>query len=406
MKIVHRIGIGAWMLILLAAAQSPALAAEPRVPGALPKPNWAEQQRAYFTWLLDRLVTDIGPRPTGTASYERAARLVEREMRKSLKDVELQSFTFTDWELIDGADLTIGGRWIESYVYDNSPSTPEGGLEGVLVKQGSAFALEGPDGKIIARLAVSQYGRAIPMANKLEAGERVPIFGVGKQDADYLDRAAAERQPVKAIAVGREIPGATGFNVVGTIPGKTSKEILVLAHLDSVYNTPGAHDNAASAVVMVMLAHALAATQPQHTIRFVATGAEEIYYVGALDYAERRKKAGTLDDIAFVLNFDSLTYGPKLMISTLDAGLKSELEAIGREMSASEFIWPETTGHSLDEAVFWRAGARAVHFNSRGIDENLTYYHRPNDTADKVDPIVAYDACRMILEFIKRTDPK
>jgi Zn-dependent M28 family amino/carboxypeptidase len=57
--------------------------------------------------------------------------------------------------------------------------------------------------------------------------------------------------------------------VIGRIPGKSKNEILIVAHLDSIFNTPGANDNAASVIVMLMLAHAASARQNNHNLTFI-----------------------------------------------------------------------------------------------------------------------------------------
>src|SRR4030067_3097718 len=77
-----------------------------------------------------------------------------------------------------------------------------------------------------------------------------------------------------------------------------------------------------SGVVMLLLAHALSGTAPDYTITFVATGSEEgAGYAGAKHYAKRREAEGTARNIRFVINLDSLTYGPNIWTSTKDAGL-------------------------------------------------------------------------------------
>ena len=100
------------------------------------------------------------------------------------------------------------------------------------------------------------------------------------------------------------IPDTETKNVVGTLPGHSTDEILFLAHLDTVYNTQGANDNTASVIAMLMLAHSVSGIKPQKTLTFVATEGEEYNKLGAINYAERRKRAGTYGNIKFLVNFD------------------------------------------------------------------------------------------------------
>lgn len=43
-----------------------------------------------------------------------------------------------------------------------------------------------------------------------------------------------------------------GHNIIGIIPGKTDKYILLIAHYDTVENSPGADDNAAALAPFTM----------------------------------------------------------------------------------------------------------------------------------------------------------
>src|SRR5690606_6006219 len=124
-----------------------------------------------------------------------------------------------------------------------------------------------------------------------------------------------------------------GVNVVGKVQGKSKKEILIIAHLDTIFNTPGANDNAASVIIMLMLAHAAAGREHNHTLTFIASDSEEYGYEGAYHYAAGRIADGTMKDIKYVLNFDSLTYGPNLWINSKDQGIKDILRDIHRDLN-------------------------------------------------------------------------
>lgn len=76
-------------------------------------------------------------------------------------------------------------------------------------------------------------------------------------------------------------------NVVATLPGtERPDEVLVIgAHFDTVYGTPGADDNASGVAGMLEVARAIAAVPQAATIEFVAYDREEDYLDGSWAHA-------------------------------------------------------------------------------------------------------------------------
>src|SRR5262249_30227287 len=143
----------------------------------------------------------------------------------------------------------------------------------------------------------------------------------------------------------------------------------------------------ASAITMVMLAHAVSGSKFNRTVSFLATAGEEIGYLGAKHYAELRREQGTLGNIKICINLDSLTYGPNLQINTTDEKLAQMILDIHRDLGirTEPKVFKQTD--SMDSAPFGAAGARTVHLNSRGDDaRTLPLWHRPEDVADTVKP--------------------
>lgn len=88
-------------------------------------------------------------------------------------------------------------------------------------------------------------------------------------------------------------------NVIAELPGHASPEkILVIgAHYDTVWKTPGADDNASGVAGLLSMAKALAETRPAKTIRFAAFACEEppayrTRNMGSYHYAKSLNEAG------------------------------------------------------------------------------------------------------------------
>lgn len=367
----------------------------------------AHKRQEYTKDLLKKLVTDIGPRLSGSKAYAKAAKIVHKEMQHSLPNVFFDKYQFDDWGTISGSDLIVGGQHIEAIPQKRGHGTPIEGVKGIFVKIGSAYAITDElSGKTLAYFSVSQYGKAIAGSAPGDLDKSVPVFGLGKQDILLLDRSAKNKLSAWIKSEYHPKHTVPGINVIGRLPGKSNKEILIIAHLDTIFNTPGANDNAASVIVMLMLAHAASGRENNHTMTFIASDSEEYGYEGAYHYANGRIADNTIKNIQYVLNFDSLTYGPNLWINSKDQGIKDMIGDIHTDLKIeSKPIFGENDGFVMDSLPFKPSSARALHANSRGYDEKtLPVYHRPDDTADKVPLDCVEIAFNVFDEFIKRID--
>jgi hypothetical protein len=365
------------------------------------------QSRQYYTIrLLKKLVTDIGPRPSGSKAYAKGAKIIFQEMKRSLSDVNYNIYDFDYWELLNSSDLIIGGQHFEAICQKKGLGTPTDGLRGVFVKTEKGFAIiDDLSSETLAIFSINTYGKAIAGSPYMVLSKPIPVFGLGKQDVPLLDRIAQKR--LKAfINADVRTSKSKGINVIGKIPGKSKDEILIIAHADTIFNTPGANDNTSSVIVMLMLAHAAAGRQNNHTLTFIASDSEEYNFEGAYNYAKGRIEDNSLRNIRYVLNFDSLTYGPNLWISSKDQDLKDIIRKIHMDLKIdTKPIFDESDGYVMDSLPFKLSGAKALHANSRGYDEKtLPVYHRPDDTADKV-PLDCVEISFLVFdEFIRRID--
>lgn len=90
-----------------------------------------------------------------------------------------------------------------------------------------------------------------------------------------------------------------------------SKIILIGAHYDSVFGSPGANDNGSGVAAMLALARRFATKSTTHTLRFVAFVNEEPPYfqtseMGSLVYAGRCKAHG--DEIKAMISLETIGY--------------------------------------------------------------------------------------------------
>jgi hypothetical protein len=369
-----------------------------------------EKRAQYLSALLDEICA-LGPHPIGSPEYDQAARIVKREMEKSLPTVFLDTFNVERWVLRGQPQFLVGETSLETFPGHGTSGTGPDGVSGVLKKiqdeGGIPYGLAEKDtGKLLAYVTISQFGKAVPLPyySFKKPLKCLPTFNIGRQDVPLIEEAVARSIPVRLKDEVEFIPDTPAGNVVGTLPGRSKEEIIIIAHLDTVYNSPGANDNTASLIAMLMLAHALSGLRPARTLTFLADTGEEYDKLGAIDYAERRKKEGTYGNIKYLVNLDSVTWGPNMKISTGDRALMDLITAIDSDLNlpGAPYLDGED-GFSLDGRPFKDTGARAVYVNSDGY--NLSYlWHRPEDTPETVPKDCAEIFFRLFSEYLRRVE--
>ncbi|MHB9029527.1 MAG: M28 family peptidase [Candidatus Latescibacterota bacterium] len=363
-----------------------------------------EKREGYLARVLNELC-ERGPRPTGSPELNRATSIVKRELGMALPDVRLDSFPHDCWQINGVPAFFIGTQRIEAFARIETAGTPAEGVSGVLRRPGGKghFEVIDPSSGDVRAYITSYSGKARPIYASSEEYRKTPTMMTGEQDTPLLERALTDKTPVRAIAPVKIVPNTTISNVVGTLPGESTDEILFIAHLDTVYSTPGANDNTASVIIMLMLAHAASGRRPLKTLRFLATtGEENGGSPGATHYAEKRNREGTLKNIKYIVNFDSGTWNPDVEIWSEDKELQSFMQAIDRDLNingAPRQILK--TGFTLDARPFTESGARAIYVESNGQDK-VHLWHRPLDTPANVQGYVVEINFQLFDEYIRR----
>ncbi len=146
--------------------------------------------------------------------------------------------------------------------------------------------------------------------------------GIGERNL-FLPEAlkAAERYIVEqwqgqGYAVERQVEGMEDIdcaNLQISVPGSRFPEeiIVVGAHYDSVFGSPGADDNASGVAALLELSRLFAPIRPDRSLRFVAFTNEEPPFfagrhMGSLLYARAARRRG--DRIHFMISLEMLGY--------------------------------------------------------------------------------------------------
>ena len=312
----------------------------------------AQKDMAYD--VAESLVTEVGPRFSGSEGYRKA---VEWALLKltvlGFENVRAEPVTVPHWQRgeIVVEQLAPTRQRLAAVALGGSVGTPAAGIEAEVLEVSSVEALEKmPAAKVKGRIVFINgrmertrdgmgYEKAVPARRKgpavagrkgargvlirsigTDSGRRphtgttqyeadapkIPAAALAATDADALEQALAKGKVRVRMAIGaRQAGEAQAANVVGEIPGATPEIVLLGAHLDSWDITPGANDDAAGVGVVIAAARRVgnADQRPRRTIRVVLFANEEYGASGARAYAQAH--AAELAQHAIVMEADS-----------------------------------------------------------------------------------------------------
>ncbi|MGE5344174.1 MAG: M20/M25/M40 family metallo-hydrolase [Candidatus Omnitrophota bacterium] len=227
---------------------------------------------------------------------------------------------------------------------------------------------------------------------------------------------------------GSENKPITLRNVIGVIPGTkpewANQSVILCAHDDHLGRGwpdvhagdegkihPGADDNASGVSVMLELAKILGTLKPERTIVFIAFTGEESHRQGSSYFVQNleEKDKDRLTDIMGVVNLDTvgrLTAPNKLMV--IGESTAREWKFIFMGVGYTTGIQTELVKQELDSGdhvSFIQKGIPGIQLTS-GPNAD---YHRPSDTADKIDANglvqVAAVTREVILYLCERAEP-
>ncbi|HEV3100183.1 MAG TPA: M28 family peptidase [Candidatus Udaeobacter sp.] len=226
-----------------------------------------------------------------------------------------------------------------------------------------------------------------------------------------------------------ELRGQACHNIEAEIRGARREIILIGAHYDSVFGSPGANDNGSGVAATLALARRFANRKTQHTMRFVAFVNEEPPYflsgeMGSLVYAGRCKSRG--DKISAMISLETIGYfsdaphsqtypSPGLGIFYPNVGnfigfvsnvhsraLLRRVVALFRkhakipsEAAALPAFIPGVSWS--DQWSFWRNGYPSIMVTDTA-PFRYPYYHSASDTPDKLD----YDRFALVVSGMEK----
>jgi hypothetical protein len=235
-------------------------------------------------------------------------------------------------------------------------------------------------------------------ADWLEKALQEAIKGAGPRPAGYT---GTTRQAFR-LEKGPDGTPVDLVNIVGVLPGTNpewkDQPVLVTAHYDHLGRGwpdahagdagkvhPGADDNASGVAVLLELARNLASgDRMQRPVVFVLFSGEEAGRAGSKHYAANPPGRFALAGTIGVVNLDTVGRLGDRKVTVLGTGTATEWPHIFRGagfVTGLDGQYPPGQWEASDQASFIEKGVPAVQIFSGPH----TDYHRPSDTAEKLD---------------------
>lgn len=198
----------------------------------------------------------------------------------------------------------------------------------------------------------------------------------------------------------RRIP-ATACNIIARKNKAAPQKIVVSAHIDAYWSTPGALDNASGTVVLLLLAEMLHDYNGNLGIEIVAFNGEDYYSVGGqMDYLRRYEQDFTR--MAAAINVDDVGYKHgKTAYSLYECPDEIKQKAHNIFGNYDGIIAGEPW-YQGDHMIFVQNKKPAIAFTAEKVAElmaNIT--HSPKDTPDIVDCGKLVELAHALKDFIQ-----
>ncbi len=271
---------------------------------------------------------------------------------------------------------------------------------------------EGVETPPFRSVTVQENGATVPFPDAYGgqyANALIPYIYIAESVAmmfhDYIEQAASDATLFASLDgfwEGNNVGTRSVKVVTGELPGHGDGEILVGAHHDSVYISPGAVDNAVGVAQLLEVATQLSELNLESTVTFATWGGEELGLLGSQAYIQSYQE--DIDALDLYINLDSTNLDPSKGLGTLgieasEDRLVESVSKIQRSVLAHE-EWSEydatvqlneDNGNS-DHRSFNQHGTTTIGFYGWEYEE----YHRQTDVPD----VVHQDGLALTVEIV------
>lgn len=385
---------------------------------------------------LNHLCVDITDRSPGTSGNKEATAFFEKTISSFGFETEKQEFDCFNWEE-KGAKLSIDGNFFEVLV---SPYTLSCKVKDSLSVISDINRLENSDIKdkvvlLIGNIAKEQlmpknfpfynpeeHKRIISLLEEkapgaiisaaapnpgsvggaypyplIEDGDfDIPSVFISKEEGEKLIPFAGKKAFLEINA--KRIP-SDGYNVIARRGVGKAGKIALCAHIDSRKGTPGAIDNAAGVIVLLLLSELLKNYENRLLIEIVATNGEDYYSnAGQIEYFIKNR--ANLDNVLLGINIDGAGYH-KGDTSVSFYNCPAEIEEKTRKILLQQKrIIEGEPWFQGEHMAFVQSKIPAIAICSEKVEELMKIEHTSKDTPDIIDTSKLVKLAEFLHQFL------
>lgn len=178
---------------------------------------------------------------------------------------------------------------------------------------------------------------------------------------------------------------ATGCNVTARKGEDPARRAVIFAHIDAKINSPGAIDNAAGVVVLLLLAEMLAEYSGTLTVELVALNGED-YYAAPGEILFVNQNEGRFSEIQLGINIDGAGHNQGLTAYSLYNSQSEIADLVHQVFSPQRGFVEGPQWYQSDHSLFIQNQVPALAITSDRFMELSTHItHTPRDHPDIVD---------------------
>ena len=217
---------------------------------------------------------------------------------------------------------------------------------------------------------------------------RIPALAISTIAANQLSRELKEnpKTKIRIFVKAHDLPEITTYNLVAEIHGKTKPDeaIIIGGHIDSWFNSPGAHDDGAGCVMScdVLRIFKELNIQNSHTIRAIMFMDEEMFQSGGKAYADFVAQSG--QKISLALEIDEGAFTPEGFSVDAPDSVVNKLHAFKSLLEPFGIKYIRKGGGGVDIYPLKNLGVPLAAY----VTDPQRYFdmhHSGNDTFDKIN---------------------
>lgn len=363
-----------------------------------------------------RKLRTFGPRPIGSKSIIEAANYIKKFFEKIGLEVDLQDFECTYWNF-KSLTLKIGGQEIKAIA---NPFTPDCDIVAEFSAVDTLEKLEKINNNKSSKQIIILYGdltkewlfphnfpfyniekhqkiytllmKANPLATIFISHSHFQPVPISQDDQFMIPSITVPvesgiqilNHPTQKIElkISAELKKTTCYNVIGRTKSQKDKKVIICAHLDTAFFSPGAHDNASGILVLMRLAQKLFNSDLPISIELIAPSSHEYSGVGDVKYFNQIN--AELSKLVCFINIDAVGHWiipDKISFYNFN---EKDIENI---VQVSSKLLPDCKGepwYASEHAILAQQNIRCIAF-STGVSSDV--HHTPEDDFDLLNPL-------------------